>query len=870
MKLWRYNRAFETLGQRYELLGSLGSGGMADVCLAWDEHDQREVAIKVIKPDELDQRTLDRFVKEAAKVAQWKHPNILHIYSDLKLELVDPTRGSMIPYIVMEYAAGGDLHKRLRPGQPYPLNKILTLAPQLCSAVAYAHAHGVIHRDLKPLNILFRALPDGSEQAVLSDFGLAVEVSATHHTFPGGGTLPYMAPEQFRGGALPQSDIFALGVILYQLCTGRLPFRHTLFEVGRDLARQQQLTPPPRPSSLQPLLSPDLDAVILRALAHDPTQRYQDAEALWDDFRSVAHTNKGSIPPSRSDPKEHMVRGYSMGAYLDRESITPVRYLFIEDVEESDIESSGENLSITPAPKLRPKPRPVVLPSSARRSRSGMENSPITPALRPTLLKHASTYNGTGRVVPILLAALLVLILVTGVIFALPGLRDVSGPIATLLNGNRATIALTTSSHLEQHTYQVTGVPTNPDAAQSQVQAHPLTTSAQSTTQTIQGTGKKQTAGTRATGILTFFNGSFTTPFVVASGTQVSTPNGLTAITDAPISIPAADPNRQVNGQGTITAHITQTGTQGNIPALTINKICCKTDNSVFVKNANPFTGGQDPQNYTFVTQQDVDGVSGGLQNSAQAQALQQLHGMLQGGEEMAGDPQCKNTINYTNPIGDTGANVASTTISVTVSCNAFTYSRQQMQGLVAPQLQDKANNDLGAGYKLIGQIQTRPVQQRQNGDTVTWVIEAQGTWAYQFDVTAQQALARLIAGKNPAEAQTLLQNTHGVARANIQFNGATLPNDPNQITFTITNQPKPAPQAFNPMGQTMFMPYSQRTHFPFGNPIGATFTARRFIIGCSNLPFTHQCPLGKTPSPPFFAWCQGNETRFRMCIAFM
>ncbi|GHO55466.1 serine/threonine-protein kinase [Ktedonobacter robiniae] len=410
MKLWRYNRAFEALGQRYQLLGSLGSGGMADVCLAWDEHDQREVAIKVIKPDELDQRTLDRFVKEAAKVAQWNHPNILHIYSDLKLELVDPTRGSMIPYIVMEYAAGGDLHKRLRPGQPYPLNKILALAPQLCSAVAYAHTHGVIHRDLKPLNILFRVLPNGSEQAVLSDFGLAVEVSATHHTFPSGGTLPYMAPEQFRGGALPQSDIFALGVILYQLCTGRLPFRRTLFEVGRDLARQQQLTPPPRPSSLQPLLSPDLDAVILRALAHDPTQRYQDAEALWDDFSRAAEQGRSAT----YYPKGPMIRAYSRQQDLDRGSIPPVSRSFIKEgeesdidiLEESDLESSGENLSITPAPKLRPKPQPVVLPSSARRSRSGMENSPVTPAPRlhpkpqSTLLKHASIYNGTKHAVP--------------------------------------------------------------------------------------------------------------------------------------------------------------------------------------------------------------------------------------------------------------------------------------------------------------------------------------------------------------------------------------------------------------------------------------------------------------------------------------
>src|SRR6266567_5125757 len=199
MKLWRYGHAIEHLGQRYRLEGSLGSGGMADVCLAWDEHETCEVAIKVIKSDQLEQRTLDRFIKEAAQVASWQHPNILHIYSDLKLELLDASQGSIVPYIVMEYAQGGDLHKRLTPGEPYPFAATLDLFAQLCSAVAYAHEHGVIHRDLKPLNVLFRQLPGGCEQVVLSDFGLSVNVDATHHTFSQAGTLEYMAPEQFRG-----------------------------------------------------------------------------------------------------------------------------------------------------------------------------------------------------------------------------------------------------------------------------------------------------------------------------------------------------------------------------------------------------------------------------------------------------------------------------------------------------------------------------------------------------------------------------------------------------------------------------------------------------------------------------------------------
>src|SRR5947207_2376138 len=168
MLLYRYGRTIEQLGDRYRLDGHLGSGGMADVCLAWDQTDNHEVAIKIIKNDGLSQKTLNRFMKEAAQIARWDHPNILRTYSDLKLELIDPARGSIIPYIVMEYAEGGDLHKRLTPGQPYPLGESLTIFAQLCDAVAYAHQRGIIHRDLKPLNILFRTLPPVGEMPDLS------------------------------------------------------------------------------------------------------------------------------------------------------------------------------------------------------------------------------------------------------------------------------------------------------------------------------------------------------------------------------------------------------------------------------------------------------------------------------------------------------------------------------------------------------------------------------------------------------------------------------------------------------------------------------------------------------------------------------
>ncbi len=283
MQFWYNGHAIERLGRRYRLDGHLGSGGMAEVCLAWDERVMRRVAVKILKADDLDQESLNRFMKEAGQIVHWRHPHILRVYDTMQIELLDPARGSLLFYFIMEYAAGGDLHKRLTPGSPFPLSASFALFRQLCDAVRYAHKHGVVHRDLKPLNILFRRPATGPEEVVLSDFGLAVQVDASHYTFARGGTLAYMAPEQFAGEISPACDIFALGVILYQLCTGRLPFRRLL----QDLPRVQDAPPPTRPSRLNPDLPPELDAPILRALHTHPAQRYPSAGAFWQAIEQV-------------------------------------------------------------------------------------------------------------------------------------------------------------------------------------------------------------------------------------------------------------------------------------------------------------------------------------------------------------------------------------------------------------------------------------------------------------------------------------------------------------------------------------------------------------------------------------------------------
>jgi len=285
MHLLHYNYPISQLGKRYTLMHLLGSGAAADVYLAWDEHSSQEVAIKVIRPNMLDPRMLERFLREGKVVASLRHPHIIHIDSDGVQEETftssDTTSISecRVSYLVMEYARGGDLRKRLEPGLALPLAEIMPLFGQLCAAVQYIHDRGMIHRDIKPANILFRKpLHDGDEiEIVLSDFGLTVDDYDTL-SLPNAGTAAYMPPEQLQGAPQKESDIFSLGVVLYQLCTG---------------CRPPPLQPLEKPSSLNLSLPYALDKVILRALSKEVSQRFASADLFWQAIQGAV----GEVSP---------------------------------------------------------------------------------------------------------------------------------------------------------------------------------------------------------------------------------------------------------------------------------------------------------------------------------------------------------------------------------------------------------------------------------------------------------------------------------------------------------------------------------------------------------------------------------------------
>ncbi len=264
----------KSLGQ-FEILDEIGRGGMATVYRARQTSINRTVAIKVLPRSLLHDPTFyERFIREVDLVAHLEHPHILPIY--------DYGEVDGVPYIAMRYLAGGSMAQWIRRGLP-PLDRIAKPVEQVASALDYAHQEGVIHRDLKPGNILL----DENSNAYLSDFGIARVLDSNLTGSAIVGTPAYMSPEQANGLPLDaRSDIYSLGVVLFELVTGREPYEA---ETPVALLLKHINEPMPSARGLRPNLPPAADYVIVRATAKQPDQRYASAADMAEAWATALH-----------------------------------------------------------------------------------------------------------------------------------------------------------------------------------------------------------------------------------------------------------------------------------------------------------------------------------------------------------------------------------------------------------------------------------------------------------------------------------------------------------------------------------------------------------------------------------------------------
>jgi serine/threonine-protein kinase len=295
--------------KRYVIKRKLGSGGMADVYLAEDQELGRRVALKLLNDRHAaDDQFVERFRREAQSAAGLNHPNIVSIF--------DRGRAEGTYYIAMEYLDGRTLKELLVRNGPTPIPIAIDYARQILGALSFAHRNGIIHRDIKPHNIVV----GGDGRLKVTDFGIA-RSGASQMTEAGSivGTAQYLSPEQARGAPVdPRSDLYSLGIVLYEMLTGNVPFTG---DTPVEIAMKHLSQIPEPPSKLRSEVPHDLDAVVMRALSKEPDQRYGSTEEMDADLARVARGV--AVSPETEDAMTQVLSG--VGATTAQTMITRPR-----------------------------------------------------------------------------------------------------------------------------------------------------------------------------------------------------------------------------------------------------------------------------------------------------------------------------------------------------------------------------------------------------------------------------------------------------------------------------------------------------------------------------------------------------------------
>ncbi|RFU63224.1 Stk1 family PASTA domain-containing Ser/Thr kinase [Peribacillus saganii] len=336
---------------RYKILDMVGGGGMANVYLAQDMILEREVALKILRMDfSNDEEFIKRFNREAQSATSLAHPNIVSIY--------DVGEEKDIYYIVMEYVKGLTLKQYIQKYYPIPIEKAVDIMKQITAAIAHAHHNGIIHRDIKPQNILI----DDHGNVKITDFGIAMALSATSITQTNAvlGSVHYLSPEQARGGmANKKSDIYSLGIVMFEIVTGRLPFSG---ESAVSIALKHLQSETPSPRRWNPEIPQSVENIILKATAKDSYYRYSSVDEMEDDIRTALQPERINETPFTIPEDEEATKAIPI---ITNDNVPPREETLIRDPDRSTIvnaeQSQPKEKKKNTAPKDKKKGKKVMI-----------------------------------------------------------------------------------------------------------------------------------------------------------------------------------------------------------------------------------------------------------------------------------------------------------------------------------------------------------------------------------------------------------------------------------------------------------------------------------------------------------------------------
>ncbi len=741
----------------------------------------RRVAIKVILGDHANDRAMQRrFAREAQTIAGLQHPHIL--------PLIEFGEAQGILYLVMPFIDGGTLTSYLRRNL-LDLEEILPIYQQLLDAVEYAHDKGLIHRDIKSSNVLLELRRNFPPHLYLADFGL-VRTTQQNNTSQAGKPIPldqvpgtphYIAPEQTRGIVTPLTDIYALGVLLYQMLTGTLPYN----DPDDVCVIQMHLQEPiPLPSAVDASIPVELDTVVGTAMAKHPEDRYRNVAELRAaflaalrgpngveaDYESLHMPRRSAASALSQSLRMHTPRRVHSNLLSDRKLPEPI-------IIGHHLPNEGTLVTVRETRKRRER----LSTTEGARNKVRITEEPR--------LRQRQQHRWRLTVPIVIFVLILVLLLITLLVPRELGINLIPSSEAF----GAATVYVTAQTKTEENSYLLTASTqqTTSNLATRTIPAR-LLQDTLTNSKTVSTSGITTVPGTQAQGILEFTNGSRRT-ITVTTDEIFTTATGvrLHLIQDAQVPGHQGENNGQdgQNSQIDAPAIVTSIGTAGNIQAGAISGSCCNSS-SLSVSNPRPFTGGADPQMSHYVAQADLDGVNASLQPVLEQQIVQQFQRQLTANEAMVGKPSYKEETDPSIPVNGQADQVQ---VTVKVQGSVTVYNRAACEQLASQLLSEHVAKELGKAYKQQGPVSVvgAPAQNGGSDSLVYLSTTVRGVWVYALTSAQIKQWQQSIKGATSTETRAYLHRQPGVVSVDIRlpFNTDHLPTSVDQIKVVVQEE---------------------------------------------------------------------------------